>query len=87
MIPKMSELYVFANEATNFLQQLRPTLGLGARATLHQCLARVQDATLKAYMTPPAPQDAAPAPVPARSVAAAGGDDDRDTARYLPHWD
>ncbi|GBG31673.1 Centrosomal protein of 70 kDa [Hondaea fermentalgiana] len=46
VIPKMNELYVYTNEMRNFMQVLRPTVGLGSNASVHACLAKLQDLSI-----------------------------------------
>jgi len=46
VLPKMNELYVYTNEMRNFMQVVRPTLGLGPQASVHACLAKLQELTM-----------------------------------------
>mmetsp|Transcript_19203 Transcript_19203/g.24427 ORF Transcript_19203/g.24427 Transcript_19203/m.24427 type:complete len:498 (+) Transcript_19203:1609-3102(+) len=43
VLPKLNEVYVFTNEMKNFLQILRPTLGLPGNASTHACLSSLEE--------------------------------------------
>ncbi len=47
VFPKLNQVYVELSETSNFLQVLRPTLGLSPRASVHACLAKVQEIALQ----------------------------------------
>merc|ERR1712227_1045126 len=43
VLPKMNQIYVFNNEMANFLQLLRPVLGLSEKASTHAILSSVEE--------------------------------------------
>mmetsp|Transcript_82 Transcript_82/g.123 ORF Transcript_82/g.123 Transcript_82/m.123 type:complete len:887 (-) Transcript_82:43-2703(-) len=78
VMPKINETYLFVEELTNFVQVLRPTLGLPPSASLHSCLAKIQEFTLDT-------------PVRPTQTPVVGETSETDTniksAWYLPQWD